>query len=572
MRARLLLVLVFVGLLVAGLPAAAQRSTPAPAQDADPEPAIQLSLLGRYAPASRAFDAGAAEIVAHDPATQQLFVVNGQTQSIDILSITTPTTPTLVGSIAINPTYGADAQSVAVKNGIVAVAIQPAVKTDPGNVAFFDTAGEPLGQVPVGALPDMLTFTPDGTKVLTANEGEPNDLYTIDPEGSVSIIDLANGIEEATVTTVGFTDFNAGGPRADELPADVRIFGPGASVAQDLEPEYIAISADGSTAYVTLQENNALAIIDIAAAEVTAIGALGFKDHSQAANALDASDRDGPGNSALINIAPQPIFGMYQPDAIATYVYSNTTYLVTANEGDARVYPMGDIPDGPEEGDIFNEESRISSLTLNTEIFTNTAAFARLNVTNTLGAAEGSETYDELYAFGARSFSIWNGTTGALVYDSGDALEQITAEAYPEFFNASNTDNNLDSRSDNKGPEPEGVVTGMINGRTYAFIGLERIGGVMVYDVTEPTAPSFVQYINTRDFTKSLDDELDPPEWQEAGDLGPEGLIFVRAADSPTGTPLLIVAYEISGTVAIFEITADTLLYLPVLGAAPAEE
>jgi DNA-binding beta-propeller fold protein YncE len=570
MRARLFGVLVVVGLLVAVLPAAAQRGTPAPAQAEDP--AITLSLLGRYAPASRAFDAGAAEIVAHDPATQQLFVVNGQTQSIDILSITTPTTPTLVSSIAINPTYGADAQSVAVHNGVVAVAIQPAVKTDPGSVAFFDTAGEPLGQVTVGALPDMLTFTPDGTRVLVANEGEPNDLYTIDPEGSVSIIDLTNGVAEATVTTVGFTDFNAGGPRAGDLPAAVRIFGPNASVAQDLEPEYIAISADGGTAYVTLQENNALAIIDIAAAEVTAIAALGFKDHSLAANALDASDRDGPGNTALINIAPQPIFGMYQPDAVATYVYSGTTFLVTANEGDARVYPTVDIPEGPEEGDIFNEESRVSSLTLNTTIFTTTAAFARLNVTNTLGDTGGNGTFDELYAFGARSFSIWDGTTGALVYDSGDQLERITAAAFPEFFNASNTDNNLDSRSDNKGPEPEGVALGAINSRTYAFIGLERIGGVMVYDVTEPTAPSFVQYINTRDFTRSLDPELDPPEWQDAGDLGPEGLIFVPANASPTRTPLLIVAYEISGTVAIFEIAADTLLHLPVIGGAPAAE
>ncbi len=569
MRARLLTVLVVVGLLLAVLPAAAQRSAPAPAQD---EPAIQLSLVGRYAPPTRELGASAAEIVAHDPATQQLFVVNGQTKSVDILSLTTPTTPTLVSSIAISPTYGADAQSVAVQNGIVAVAVQALLKTDPGSVVFFDTAGAELGQVSVGALPDMLTFTPDGTKVLVANEGEPNDLYTIDPEGSVSIIDLTPGIADATVTTVGFTDFNVGGPRAAELPAAVRIFGPNASVAQDLEPEYIAISPNSGTAYVTLQENNALAIIDIATAEVTSIGALGFKDHSLPANALDASDRDGPGNTALINIAPQPILGMYQPDAIATYVYSGTNYLVTANEGDARVYPMDDIPDGPDEGDIFNEESRVSSLTLDTTIFTDTTAFARLNVTNTLGDANDDGTYEELYAFGARSFSIWDGTTGALVYDSGAALEQITAEAYPEFFNASNTDNNLDSRSDNKGPEPEGVVTGKINSRTYAFIGLERVGGVMVYDVTEPTAPSFVQYINTRDFTKSLDDELDPPEWQEAGDLGPEGLIFVPATASPTRTPLLIVAYEVSGTVAIYEIAAENQLYLPVISAAPAAE
>lgn len=553
MSARPLTLFVVAALLLFAVPAAARPA--GPAQEPPADPAISLRLVSRYAPASRAFDAGAAEIVAHDPATQRVFIVNGQTNAIDIVSVTEPLTPTLVSSIAIAPTYGAGSQSVAVKDGLVAVAVGAAVETDPGKVVFFDTDGALLGQATVGVLPDMLTFTPDGTKVLTANEGQPSSYGqpdSVDPEGSVSIVDISAGPGAAVVTTVGFADFNAGGPRAAELPAAVRIFGPGASVAQDLEPEYIAVSPDGATAYVTLQENNALAVIDIAAAEVGAILALGFKDHSLAGNGMDASDRDGPGATALISITAQPVLGMYQPDGIAAYRSGAGLYLVTANEGDARDY------------DGFAEEARVSSLTLDPTAFPGGAlpGFARLNVTNTLGDAGADGDFEQLYAFGSRSFTIWDAASGAIVYDSGDDLETITAAAYPDFFNASNTDNDLDSRSDNKGPEPEGVTVGAINGRTYAFIGLERIGGVMVYDVTDPAAPSFVQYINSRDFTKDLETDA----FREAGDLGPEGLLFVPGAASPTRTPLLIVANEISGTVAIYEIVADTLVHLPLLG------
>ena len=175
----------------------------------------------------------------------------------------------------------------------------------------------------------------------------------------------------------------------------------------------------------------------------------------------------------------------------------------------------------------------------------------RLLVTTALGDTDGDGDYDQLYSYGGRSFSIWN-DQGQLVYDSGDDLERITAERYPDYFNASNSNNNFDNRSDDKGPEPEGVTTGEINGRTYAFIGLERIGGVMIYDVTDPSKASFVQYVNNRDFSAATDSA-------EAKDLGPEGLVFVSAEDSPNGKPLLIVANEVSGTTTFYEIDVNTL-------------
>jgi hypothetical protein len=333
------------------------------------------------------------------------------------------------------------------------------------------------------------------------------------------------------VTTVGFTDFNAGGARAAELPADVRIYGPGASVAQDLEPEYVAVSPDSSTAFVTLQENNALAIIDIAAGEVTGILSLGFKDHSVEGNALDLSNEDG-----AINIANWPVLGMYQPDAVAAYEVDGALYLITANEGDAR------------------EEGEIAEMTLDAEAFPNAAELqeeanvGKLEATTASGDTDGDSDYDVIYAPGARSFTIWSAVDGSIVFDSGDQLERITAEMYPEEFNSDNAENGtFDDRSDNKGPEPEGIALGVIGERTYAFIGLETIGGVIVYDISDPAAPAYVTYVNNRDFAGDA-------EAGTALDLGPEGLEFVPAESSATGAPLLIVANEVSGSTTVYEI------------------
>jgi hypothetical protein len=922
---------------------------------------IQLSQIGRYE--TGVFDAGAAEISAYDSATKRLFVINAESATVDVLDLRRPNNPRLLFSIDASTAFGApgaQANSVAVKNGIVAVAVENPDTQGNGKVVFFDASGDgtsPLASVEVGALPDMLTFSPDGTKVLVANEGEPNSDYSVDPEGSVSIIDISGGVENLTqgdVTTANFNAFDA--QLEDLLDAGVRIFGPNATVSQDLEPEYITISDDSQTAWVTLQENNAIAVIDLATGTVTDIRPLGYKNHNgtvqtfefsdlpvlgttdggqdillggfsglffegktrngnlkfiantdrgpngeplitgerpfllpdftpelvrfqlnpttgnititeriqlQASagtpltglpntaiaagtantpyndevpidlfgdplpldplgadlegiavdadgsfwmvdeyrpaiyhfdatgvlidrfvpegtaaaageapgtfgtevlpeilaqrrqnrgfeaiaiqdgkvyafvqsplrnpdttangvlngrqtirivefdpatettkqylymmdnpnlgttgnsrpdkigdavaigngeflvverdddaidsdplnqiekkvyrfnladatdvssftdpidvgggvfkvidemtkaelvaagitpvgkslyadvakagynqvekleglayidentlalindndfqvagitidfntgtftpdpnpepvvlglftnNGLDASDRDN-----AINIRNWPIFGMYQPDAIASYRVGNKTYLITANEGDARDY------------DTFAEEARIKDLALDPVAFPNAAALqadaalGRLTVTTTLGDTDNDGDYDELYVFGGRSFSIWD-DQGNLVYDSGEDFERITAQLFPNDFNSNNDGNGtFDNRSDNKGPEPEGVTTGVINGRTYAFIGLERIGGVMVYDVTSPKSPEFIQYINPRDFAGNA-------AAGTAGDLGPEGILFISAADSPTGKPLVVVANEVSGSTGIFEI------------------
>jgi 2',3'-cyclic-nucleotide 2'-phosphodiesterase / 3'-nucleotidase / 5'-nucleotidase len=520
---------------------------------AAPEGRISLTPIGTYE--SDQFDESAAEIVAHDPETQQLFVVNAQKGAIDVLDISDPTDPTLADTLV----AGGTVNSVAVRDGFIAAAVEADRKQDPGSVQFFAIDGfENVATVVVGALPDMLTFTPDGTKVVVANEGEPDGYCSPglagDPEGSISIIDVSDGVEkviQADVSTADFTDFN---DDIDELrSAGVRIFGPNASVAQDLEPEYVVVDADSTTAWVSLQENNALAIIDLDTATVTDIVPLGFKDHSRAGNALDPSDKDD-----AIAISNWPVKGMYMPDAMDAYEFGRRTYIVTANEGDARDY------------DCYSEEARIKDLDLDPEVFPDAdelqkdANLGRLKTTTsfdttgfTLDGAEFVPVLDDatqLYSYGARSFSIWD-EAGGLVFDSGDDFERITARLIPDDFNSNNDENDsFDARSDDKGPEPEGIEIAEVFSKTYAFIGLERVGGIMVYDITTPRNPKFVEYVNNRDFTGFADPADTEDGVATAGDLGPEGLTFIAPGDSPNGRPLLVVANEVSGTTTIFQI------------------
>lgn len=907
----------------------------APARQAEPDSALTLTPLGAYT--TGIFDGAAAEIVAYDPETQRAFVTNVANAGIDVLDISDPSAPALLMTIDVSP-YGADANSVDVHDGVVAAAIQANDKTANGSIVFFTTGGEFIAAVEAGALPDMITFTPDGLKVITANEGEPNDDYSVDPAGSVTIVDLSNGVANVTqddATQVSFAQFNDA-----VLDESIRIFGPNATVAQDLEPEYVAVSPDGNTAWVTLQENNALAIIDIAAGEAISLAGLGLKDWNRPqatlqaiefadrpllgataagqeillggfsglffegvdeatgnlkfithpdrgpnpepvdvdddgvderpfalpdyqaqwvrfevnpasneiyltgvtpltradgtpisglpnlageaglayadeepvdlyGNALDfdpygadmegivkadddtywmvdeyrpaiyhfdpagvlierfvpagsneneasvevgaealpaifaqrrpnrgfeavaykdgilyafiqspidnpddardSSSRRGKVNRILafdtatnetigqylyvldggavdkigdavalddgtmlvierdaavgpeakkyiyhidlsnatningmaeglglelqspaalaaagihpvqkslyvdlvaigylagdkpeglafvdentlavlndndfgisgafstttgllgenpnptpevlglihlthigldasnrddaINIRNWPVYGIYMPDAIAAYEANGQVYLVTANEGDSRDYAG------------FSEEKRIGDMVLDWSVFPNAAELQRSeNLGRLLSTTAGTDTngdglVDRLLTLGGRSFSIWS-TDGKLVYDSGSLIAEITADLYPDDFNANGENGTFDDRSDDKGTEPEGVAIGQIGTQTYAFITLERIGGIMVFDISKPAAPHYVTYVNNRDFSGDA-------EAGTAGDLAPEGVKFIAAADSPTGEPLLLVANELSGSTTVWRI------------------
>ena len=491
-----------------------------------------------------------AEISAYDPSSARLYTVAGTAMEYYTISNTG------VLSASTNLPFGFTSagntilpNSVAIKNGIVAVgyAIVNTSNTQQQNgvVAFYTAVtGAFVHSVTVGYLPDMVTFTPDGTKVLTANEGEPNSYGVVggatpsfDPEGSVSIIDISSSVASATVLTAGFTSFNS--QAASLIAAGVRIYGPGATVAQDLEPEYITFSANGNTAYVVLQENNAVAVLNVNTATFANILPLGLKDHSIAGNGLDASDQDTAINGG-INIANWPVKGMYQPDAIASYTVGGQTYFITANEGDSRAYTG------------FTEEVRVGSVgyTLDPTVFPNAATLklnanlGRLQLTNATGDTDNDGDFDEIHALGARSFSIWN-SSFTQIFDSGDQLEQITASQSPATFNSDGTAATFNTRSDNKGPEPEAVTIGNIAGVQYAFIGSERTGDIVVYDVTNPTVPEYKQYI-------------DNPT-----DLQVEGLLYIPANESPTGKPLVIASAEVSRTVTVYEFSLVTNTLAP---------
>ena len=492
---------------------------------------VQLNLLSSFNNGS--FATNSAEISAYDKLSKRVFIANSIGSKLEIVDFRNPQSPVLKSSINIS-SYGS-INSVAVHNGLVALAIENSLnKQDSGKVVFLDTNGVFIKQVTVGVMPDMITFNHAGTKVYTANEGEPNDTYTLDPDGSISIVNIAGGIQNinnSNVSHITFTSFN--GNEASLRAQGIRIYGLNASASKDFEPEYITISDDDTKAWVTLQENNTLAEINLTTNSIVRFIPLGSKNHNVIGNGLDASDI-----TTGINFSNYPVKGLYLPDAIGHFSVNGNTYLITANEGDSRAYSA------------FSEETTIgnSAYVLDATVFPNAAdlknnsVLGKLKTTNKLGDLDNDGDFDEIYVYGSRSFSIWNATTASQIYDSGDDFERITAThpIYSSMFNATNTTSTTaKNRSDDKGPEPEGVATGVINGRTYAFIALERIGGVMVYDITNPNTPQYITYANNR-----------------GPDRGAEGIMFISADESPNGKNLLILSNETSSTLTIYEVNS----------------
>ena len=469
---------------------------------------------------------GAAEIAAFDPTTNQLFVVNNADDSkIDVIDFTNPASMNVSTSIDVS-SYGGGVNSVAVNGAYLAAAIEAETSTDNGRVVVFNIADlSEAAVITVGSLPDMVTFSPDGRFIVVANEGEPSDDYTIDPNGSVSIIEV-DGFQ---AVTLDFTAFNS---QESALEANgFRVTGKNANLAKDVEPEYIAVSSDSRTAFVALQENNGLAVINLENKSISTLVGLGLKDYSASGNAIDPSDRD---DAEAFRTVPSNIFGVYMPDAIDVFTISGTNYIISANEGDGReyFYDTDEATCNANGGDFdeddgclsFTDETRVEDVELDPTAFPNASTlqekenFGRLKMMLTNGDTDGDGDYDEIHSYGARSFSIWN-TSGDLIYDSGNEIEEAIMKA--GLY--------ADGRSDDKGVEPEGVVTGVVNGRTIAFIGLERVDAIAVYDISNPTSPQFLSILETGD--------------------APEGMVFINAEDSPTGNSVLVVTCEDDGTV-----------------------
>ncbi len=543
--------------LIAALAACGGGSDPALSTPAEVAP--QAVLVGRYA---HNVGIGVAEIVALHEASRSVFITvdtDAMPSSFQRISLRNMAGATLANpSTASNLESGATTsvaahvndngftaggvQTLAIHGDLLAIAVQATPKTDPGVVAFYrlDAQGNAtyLSKVTVGSLPDGMAFSPDGSKLVIANEGEidgDEDFVLAqdksnDPLGTVSIIAISNGTPATTAATLDFTAFDDGAARASERPADVRVGIAGNNFSRDAEPEYVSIGSDNK-AYVTLQENNAVAVVDLSANRIDRLLAMGYKDHGLASNALAPSDR-APADAPFALKSYANLYGIYMPDGIASYSVNGTPYFITANEGDDRDDFLATA-----------ETARIGDLALDPTAFPDATALqantelGRLTVISTMGRNSNNQ-YDKLYTLGGRSFSIYNANTGQQVYDSGADLEQRAYATLPVGLLAHAQ---VKNRLDNKGPEPESVVVGTIGNKPYAFVALERTSAILMYDVSNPAAPVFVQWLQN---TSTLDD----------GDVSPEGLAFVPAAKSPSGKPLLLAGYEVSGTLAVWEV------------------
>ena len=566
---------------------------------ADAPTALEMTLVGRSV-LNAEDPEGAAEIVAYQTSKSRVYAVNSsvkpavvevldlydmepETLTANDADVVTNTNLESIITLNLEDSSGlsGDANSIAIddNNELLAVAIASGDAGVNGHVAFFDLSGDApsfIKNVEVGDLPDSLAFSYDGTKVVVANEGEPSDDYTLDPEGTISVINVVDGVPQNNAVSINFNGYNEmqsdleamgmkfSNPTGQMIKGQLRSY----TVSQDLEPEYVAFSKDNTKAFVSLQENNGLAVVNLADNSVSIVG-LGYKDWSD--YLIDVSDKDDGINFQSYD----HLYGMYQPDTIATYHWQGANFIVTANEGDGREYiaferdaeedagkveceadfPSGiyEWEDGEEVCIAYTDESRVKDLEDFGVVSAELEAYVsekggkdglgRLLVTNALGKNADDE-YDSLYAYGARSFTIWD-ENGLVVFDSGDEIERITAAIHGSAFNNNEDENEGDTRSDAKGPEPEALAIGQVGSQTYAFVGLERMGSIVVYNITNPFEAKFVDYFVNRGLIEGAD---------ISGDLAPEGMRFIAAEDSPNGQALLVIGNEISGSVAIWQI------------------
>lgn len=425
--------------------------------------------------------------------------------------------------------------------GVMSV-IPTANGTTEGVVVFFDyrsgTAGA-LKTITVGFHPDNVIFSRNGSKVFVANEGEFTTGGDTDAPGSVSVIDLSAiaaigdlaGLDAGDVTTVDFSPGNLDtGVTLDDLRFNDSTFTSG-NEFRHVEPEYISEGDD--KLYITLQENNAVAELSLTgpnAFEYTNIFPLGTIEQT-----IDASDRDGAGGgtAALID---DVVKGVPMPDTIASYVVGGTRYFITANEGDFR----------PDDDDRIRVKD-FAGTEVGVSIDRSDAALGRLRVVKDLSDPDNNGLIDEVVMPGTRSFSIWS-AEGGLVGDTG-SLEPLLLSLFPDLhnINGEDGDDTFDDRSDDKGPEPEALTYGQVGSDHYVFVGMERQGAILMYNVNDPASPVFVAAIN------NVSDGL----------VAPESIAFISAANSPTGNPLLLVGYEVGGKIGVYSLNDSPKIKVP---------
>jgi len=475
-----------------------------------------------------------AEISAFMPEKKVLFVVGGE-NVLEVVSLADPANPKKVSEMKLP----GGASSVTVHGDLVAVSLlnNPEWKMGHVQVMRYNKKLEVLGLHELCYMPDMITFTPDGLNLLVACEGSPDETFSEDPEGGVGVLSIdasATNIAKAWTKpqkmVAGFNDLDT----LALMASGVRKTGV-KSFVQSLEPEYITVSEDSKTAWVSLQENNALAKFDVVAKKITHVFPLGFVDHSMSGFGLDIK------KNKTIEIKNYPLRGLRQPDGISAFSVNGKTFVLTANEG----APVNDYKAWT---DVTTPMMLMQQGALDSSVFTpevledvKNISVSNLERCNTAPDKTANGKCPYVYSFGSRSISIFDGENGHLMWDSGDVFEQTAAKLIPSYFNWNSKKGKVkvDARSEDKGCEPENVTTGIVGEKRYAFAGLERTSGIAVFDITgieNGSAPEIVDFY------------LDPK------DRGPEGILFIPAEKSPSGEPLLVVGFEYSKTLAVYAV------------------
>nr|UYM80485.1 shell protein 1 [Terebratalia transversa] len=417
-------------------------------------------------------------------------------------------------------------------------------------------------EIQVGPHPDMVTFSSDCRTIIVCNEGEPGKNETggfEDPEGSVTILKFSTSdLTTAPLKqTVDFTKFNE---RALEykrrgvrwiyegIPEDRTTF------SQDLEPEYVTLSKDETKAYVVLQENNAVAVVDVIRADAIELYPLGFKDWGR--YRFDASDRD----KRIDQNFWVDIMGMYQPDAIKLFDVNGVSYIIGACEGDSKDYR------NKTHGRQWTEERRGFYLRRRLSRTMNEASKLAVQDNLKLGrlkfsAVDGLDyenNFTKLYSYGARSIAIWRADDFSLVYESGSELEDLYRDRMPIIFNSfmGNTSltpsTSMDLRSDDKGPEPESLDIAQIGDTTLIALGNERTSSVVLYAIRgNSVTPTFQALFRNGDIDATWEELY---QQRRIGDIDPEDIRIIHPRDSPTGEAMLLVSGSLSGTVTLYRI------------------
>jgi hypothetical protein len=469
-------------------------------------------------------------------------------------------------SVNLAPTFGGAANVSSISSvladsrGFGVATVIPTAKGsgDLGRISIFDTSsGVIINTLDVGYHPDSVTITPDGSKLIITNEGEFVSTAaegTFARPGSISVVDIsgvtsgnfASSIGALTSANVGTFDFsssylgtgvNLTGIRDNTLTANNATTTAGFA---NIEPEYT--TASNTKAYITLQENNAFATFDLSSGKYEKITSLGSITQT-----IDASDRDGPSNSTSIGIN-DTVKGLPMPDTVTKFTRSGTTYLVTANEGDARV-DDGDVTRANTTDLVDTSDSSSGDLFYSGSV--GNTGIGRLNILKDMGNLDGDPGIEDPTMMGTRSFSIWDAATHALVFDSGSMIESYVAANDSDAFNInSGTVDERDKRSDDKGPEPEALAFGSIAGRDYVFLGAERQNGIFQFDITDLNNVTITNYFNTVTNTSDFGGAF----------ISPESILFLDKSSNPSGRDLLIVGFEgtgSNGSIGVFEVIPE---------------